>query len=189
MACFNIIIVFILWKSELRGNVPSSLQDKDQKTILDLVFLSRAIGAVINTSATPALVNWSIEVNCSAGKPHIIISDRAPCIYCDQFQPKISTSPLLDVRKINSESGTGEYQSISCHIQRQSIHAPIRKIWIWKKKNIALNLRRTVWYQGSDALVMHGNHGILPQLTSSAPQLLPPLSSEWREHIFMTFFF
>ena len=179
--------------SELRGNVPSSLQDKDQKTILDLVFLSRAIGAVINTSATPALVNWSIEVNCSAGKPHIIIS--APCIYCDQFQPKISTSPLLDVRKINSESGTGEYQSISCHIQRQSIHAPIRKIWIWKKRNIAqiLSSLLLIWEErsekGSDALVMHGNHGILPQLSSSAPQLLPPLSSEWREHIFMTFFF
>ena len=78
--------------------------------------------------------------------------------------------------------------SVAIFKDNQSMHLSA-KYGFERKRNIALNSRRTVWYQGSDALVMHGNHGILPQLTSSAPQLLPPLSSEWREHIFMTFFF
>ena len=96
---------------------------------------------------------WSIRLPCpgqlinpsqllARWKPHILISDRQPlCIYCDQFHPKISISPLLDVRKINSE---GKFQTSSCHIKKNK-QIRMKKTYCTDLFLFAPNSKGTVW--------------------------------------------
>ena len=96
---------------------------KDRRTkIADLVFLSRAGVRDQYVCSQPAdvaagqLINPSQLLERKTSYPRQ--TDPPVCIYGDQFHRKISSSPLLEVRKINSGRGAAcKSQSRRCNIQ------------------------------------------------------------------------